>query len=132
MFPQVLSGKKPWSEIEKDSNVVLCVAQGCKPCRPETREIDDHYWDFIQRCWSSVQERPSATEVITCIQQFLNCYTQSLLFYDMFAPPTTQADSLVNVANDPSFALTLVPGENNDIWGEHMDVHPEQEACVSP
>ena len=69
--PQVLSGKQPWSEVREDAAVVLRLAKGQKPARPESRTMDDKHWDMIRRCWSSIEERPTAAILISTIQQFL-------------------------------------------------------------
>ena len=71
---QALSGKKPWSEVKEDGRVVLGIALGRTPARPELRAIDDRHWAFIEQCWLSVQARPLAKELITSIEQFLSCY----------------------------------------------------------
>ncbi|KIJ15652.1 hypothetical protein PAXINDRAFT_76943 [Paxillus involutus ATCC 200175] len=33
--------------------------------------MDDQYWEFIGRCWSNVQERPSAKDIVPALQYFL-------------------------------------------------------------
>ncbi|KAG9312304.1 kinase-like domain-containing protein [Chiua virens] len=71
---QVLSGKQPWSEVIEDVAIVLRLAKGHRPDRPQSRIIDEPHWDLIQRCWSSIIERPSAKETVSDIQRFLdNC-----------------------------------------------------------
>ncbi|KAF9222420.1 kinase-like protein [Gyrodon lividus] len=67
---QVFSGKQPWSEV-RDVPVILLLAQGKKPGRPQFSPIDDHHWEFIQSCWSKVPERPSAREIVSVLQHFL-------------------------------------------------------------
>ncbi|KAI9571031.1 kinase-like domain-containing protein [Boletus coccyginus] len=69
---QVLSGKQPWSEVQRDACIVLLHAQGQKPRRPEAHAIADQHWDLIQQCWSSVQERPPAESIIISIETFLS------------------------------------------------------------
>ncbi|KAF8845927.1 kinase-like protein [Paxillus ammoniavirescens] len=68
---QVFSGQLPWSEVQKDAAVVLHVAEGRKPCRPKSRPVDDRHWEFIERCWSEIQERPSANDIVSTLQHFL-------------------------------------------------------------
>ncbi|KAF8553704.1 hypothetical protein OG21DRAFT_1381082, partial [Imleria badia] len=51
-FGCVLSGQQPWSEVRGESAVVLRLAKGHKPGRPESRAIDDSHWNLIQDCWS--------------------------------------------------------------------------------
>ncbi|KIJ10816.1 hypothetical protein PAXINDRAFT_172037 [Paxillus involutus ATCC 200175] len=62
---QVLSGDIPYHEIKRDDQVLYAIAQGMKPSRPETSNVTDEQWEYIQQCWSSRREnrRPSATEV---------------------------------------------------------------------
>ncbi|KAF8845924.1 ARM repeat-containing protein [Paxillus ammoniavirescens] len=33
--------------------------------------MDDQYWEFIGRCWSNVQERPSAKDIVPALRYFL-------------------------------------------------------------
>ena len=110
---QVLSGKQPWSEVQRDSNVVVYISQGRRPSRPESRAIDDRHWDFIQQCWLSIQERPSAKEIITSTQQFLSCYPQFPPLRHLFTSSTTQPDSLVD-SNDPSLPPDPFPIDGLD------------------
>ncbi|KAF8843872.1 kinase-like protein [Paxillus ammoniavirescens] len=69
---QVLSGKQPWSEMRSDVVVLLQLAKGVNPSRPQSRPIDDEHWKFIQQCWLPVQERPPATHLVPKLQHFLN------------------------------------------------------------
>ncbi|KAI9574118.1 kinase-like domain-containing protein [Boletus coccyginus] len=68
----VLSGKHPWSEIKRDALVTLQLSQGKKPERPSSRPIEDKHWELIEHCWSSVDKRPCATDVVSALQQFLH------------------------------------------------------------
>ena len=74
---QILSGKQPWSEVREDTAVVLRLAKGQKPGRPECRTLNDSHWDLIQDCWSPMEERPAAEAIISIIQQFLSYCPQS-------------------------------------------------------
>ncbi|KIJ06834.1 hypothetical protein PAXINDRAFT_91427, partial [Paxillus involutus ATCC 200175] len=62
---QVLSGDIPYHTIKGDNQVLYAIAQAIKPDRPQTSNMTDERWEFIQRCWSSRREnkRPSATDV---------------------------------------------------------------------
>ncbi|KAF8550939.1 kinase-like protein, partial [Imleria badia] len=64
IFLQVLSGKQPWSEVKTDARVIIHLQRGHKPSRPESRPVDDQHWDFIQQCWSSMEERPAAEDIL--------------------------------------------------------------------
>ncbi|KAF9230106.1 kinase-like domain-containing protein [Melanogaster broomeanus] len=50
--------------IRRDAAVILLLSQGQKPSRPQSRPIDDRYWEFIERCWENIQERPPANDVV--------------------------------------------------------------------
>ena len=94
---QVLSGKQPWSEIRREAAVVLQLARGNKPQRPLSPSIEDDHWELIQRCWSSIDDRPTAEDIVSSLQQFLRS----------FPPPTTLLDIFCvalhsNVARDPN------------------------------
>ncbi|KAF9242604.1 hypothetical protein BU15DRAFT_8517, partial [Melanogaster broomeanus] len=60
----MFSGKQPWSEVRADATVILLLSQGQKPSRPQSRPIDDRYWEFIERCWGNIQERPPANDIV--------------------------------------------------------------------
>ena len=89
---QVLSGKQPWSEVREDVAVVLCLAKGQKPGRPESRTLNDSHWNFIQRCWSQMEERPAAEVIVFTIQQFLRYCSESPPLCDLLRPSSGQAD----------------------------------------
>ena len=89
---QVLSGKQPWSEFRRDSAVVLRLADGHKPGRPESRTLNDLHWNLIQHCWSPTEERPTAEAMIPTIQQFLSSCPQSPPLRDLLQSWSGQAD----------------------------------------
>ncbi|KAG6381978.1 kinase-like domain-containing protein [Boletus reticuloceps] len=76
IFLQVLSGKQPWSEVREDAAVVLRLARGYKPARPESGPVDNMHWELIEKCWSSIQERPDAEAITASIRRFLSYYPQ--------------------------------------------------------
>ena len=90
MFLQVLSGEKPWSEAQTNANVVIRIAQGYQPGRPDTRAMDDLHWDFVQQCWSSISERPSADRIVTSVLQFLSSCPPSTPLRDLLVSSETQ------------------------------------------
>lgn len=93
----MLSGKQPWSEVREDAAVVLRLHLGHKPSRPKSRTIDDSHWNFIQCCWSPLEERPAAGTIPLFIQQFLNDHPPSVPLRDLLIPSSSQAqDPLVN------------------------------------
>ncbi|KAG6379364.1 kinase-like domain-containing protein [Boletus reticuloceps] len=67
----VLSGKRPWSEFKHDNAVIGQILRGMKPQRPSSRPIEDKHWELVDRCWSSVGDRPGAGGVASSLQQFL-------------------------------------------------------------
>ena len=89
---QVLSGKQPWSEVRQDSAVVLRLAKGDKPGRPESRTLNDSHWNLIQYCWSPKEERPAAEAIIPTIQQFLSSCPWSPPLCDFLRESSGQAD----------------------------------------
>ncbi|KAG2158175.1 uncharacterized protein EDB93DRAFT_1198789, partial [Suillus bovinus] len=63
---QVLSGRRPWSEIPSEGFIIVSISHGCGPQRPDGHPaIMDSDWKFIQKCLQSGPElRPSADEVL--------------------------------------------------------------------
>ena len=80
---QVLSGTHPWSGILNDIAVVFQLSRGNKPARPSSRSIEDQHWEFIQRCWSSINDRPCAQDVVSSLQQFLHSLPPPLPLLDV-------------------------------------------------
>ncbi|KAF8123361.1 kinase-like domain-containing protein, partial [Boletus edulis] len=74
----VLTGKPPWSEIQHEATVVLQLSRGRKPKRPSSRPIEDKHWELIDRCWSSICDRPCAGDVVSSLQQFLYTFPPPL------------------------------------------------------
>ncbi|KAF8549953.1 kinase-like protein, partial [Imleria badia] len=118
---QVFSGKQPWSEVREDSAVVLRLAKGHKPGRPEFRAMGDSYWNLVQDCWSPMEMRPSAEVIIYIIQEFLNDIPQS--------PPL--CDSLMSTfflvdASSPSSLSQGTVVDSMRILGKQQDVAREE------
>jgi len=103
---QVLSGKQPWSEVRQDSAVVLRLARGHKPGRPESQTLNDSHWNLIQDCWSPIEERPAAEAIISTIQRFLSDCAQSPPLRDLLRSWSGQADlgpeSSLSVSQGPT------------------------------
>ncbi|KAF8123353.1 hypothetical protein EV363DRAFT_1106523, partial [Boletus edulis] len=68
---QVLSGKHPWSEIQREAAVIIQLSRGIKPKRPLSRPIQDQHWELIERCWAPVGDRPPAEDVVSSLQEFM-------------------------------------------------------------
>ncbi|KAF8123356.1 kinase-like domain-containing protein, partial [Boletus edulis] len=66
----VLSGKRPWSEIQHEPAVIVRLLQGHRPKKPLSRPIEDLHWELIERCWSSIGERPRAGDMVLSLQEF--------------------------------------------------------------
>ncbi|KZP08462.1 hypothetical protein FIBSPDRAFT_263096 [Athelia psychrophila] len=59
---QTLSGKIPYHEVKSGAGVLVAIAQGIHPRRPNDGIMTDNYWELKQLCWGEVSERPSAEE----------------------------------------------------------------------
>ena len=106
---QVFSGKQPWSEIRQDAAVVLRLAKGHKPGRPESRTLNDSHWNLIQDCWSRVEERPAAEAIIPTIQQFWSSCPQSPPLCDLLRSRSGEAD----LGAESSWSLSQGPAEGS-------------------
>ena len=103
---QVLSGKRPWSEVAQDSAVVLRLAQGHTPDRPQCRRLNDSHWSLIQHCWSPMEERPAVVAIIPTIQEFLSSCPRSPPLCDLLPSWSGQADLGAESSSSLSQALT--------------------------
>ena len=115
---QVLSGKEHWSEVREDAAVVLRLAKGQKPARPESRTLDDKHWDMVQRCWSSIEERPTAVVLISTIQQFLGGCPLCPPLRDLLAPWTGPTGSLPDESSPSQDSNRMV--DNLDIGNKQV------------
>ncbi|KAG1882891.1 kinase-like domain-containing protein [Suillus subluteus] len=66
---QILSGRRPWSEILGETLIIITMSQGRGPQRPDGHPaIIDLDWEFIQKCLQFGPElRPSAEEVLNFV-----------------------------------------------------------------
>jgi len=103
---QVLSGKQPWSEVREDVAVVLRLARGHKPRRPESRTLNDSHWNLIQDCWSAIEDRPVVGVIIATIKQFLSHCPQSLALSDLLSAWSCEADPGAESSSSVSQAPT--------------------------
>ena len=103
---QVLSGKQPWSEVREDSAVVLRLAKGHKPGRPESPTLNDSHWNLIQHCWSPMDERPAAEVIIPTIQQFLGHCPQSSDVTSLDQPHESKPRRTSLIGMEPRFGET--------------------------
>ena len=110
---QALSGKQPWSEVREDIAVVLRLARGHKPDRPESQMLNDSHWNLIQHCWSAMEERPAAEAIIPTIQLFLSYSPQSPPLVNLLRSRSGQAD----LAAESLLSLSQVPTKGS---GTHI------------
>ncbi|KIJ58614.1 hypothetical protein HYDPIDRAFT_119394 [Hydnomerulius pinastri MD-312] len=73
---QILSGKLPWAEMRSDSVILIALAGGQFPQRPNHHPISNRDWAFIQRCWSGPTTRPSIEEVVAYISTVKSTFLQ--------------------------------------------------------
>ncbi|KIJ09515.1 hypothetical protein PAXINDRAFT_17388 [Paxillus involutus ATCC 200175] len=67
---QILSGQPPWGKMNRNK-IILSLDKGERAPRPAHRPIRDGDWDFIRRCWSSADVRPSIEDVVDYISPVL-------------------------------------------------------------
>ena len=79
---------------------MLQLYRGHTPGRPESRAMEDAHWNFIQSCWSPLQERPAADAIVLAMQRFLSDYPPSVPLCDLFISPPSQDDS--NTSHKPT------------------------------
>ena len=124
---QVLSGQHPWSEIKNDMAVMFQLSRGNKPKRPSSRPIEDQHWELIQRCWSSVGDRPCTEDVVSSLQQFLRSFPPPLPLLNMFRflshssippPQSTAVSASIHTQEQNISTLEPVPQD-----GKCMAVH---------
>ncbi|OAX39441.1 kinase-like protein [Rhizopogon vinicolor AM-OR11-026] len=65
---QVMTGQQPYVDMRSDHQVIVLILRGRKPGRPSSPYIEDSFWNFIQKCWSDLGNRPSAAEVLSFLQ----------------------------------------------------------------
>ncbi|KAG0700974.1 kinase-like domain-containing protein [Suillus ampliporus] len=66
---QVLSGRRPYFEMTSETLVIVAKSRGTPPKRPTQPAINDVYWCYVERCWSScVKTRPLVNDVLDYIK----------------------------------------------------------------
>ena len=120
IFFQAMSGKFPWSEVHQDNAVMLWLSQGYKPARPESRPIQDVHWALIEQCWSPINQRPPAEDVVSLLQDFLLLY------------PTSQplCDFLKDIRLLREASLSLVSMTSGSLLGSEDVVVDEVSALI--
>ncbi|KIJ14088.1 hypothetical protein PAXINDRAFT_100313 [Paxillus involutus ATCC 200175] len=61
---QVLTGRVPYHYYSRDEWVLLVRSKGETPKRPDQSLVTQRQWAFIERCWASVESRPSVDEIV--------------------------------------------------------------------
>ena len=89
---------------------MLHLAKGHKPRRPQSHPIDDQHWEFIEYCWSPIQERPCAERLTSSILNFLRYQRPPLAFCSMLVSPekSTSQSTLGNLLS-PSNVEQFLP-----------------------
>lgn len=70
---QVLSGKVPYYYIKQQMQIIVMVADGKKPRRPEEPKIAEEHWNMIERCWSPCDVRPAIEDIVKFIATQRKC-----------------------------------------------------------
>lgn len=54
----------PYHDVKPDICVLLAIANGIQPRRPQLLDFTDDYWDFIKHCWGDTPAaRPNIGKV---------------------------------------------------------------------
>lgn len=69
---QVLSGQQPYYNIRSDHQVVVAILRGVKPKRPDVPAIEDCHWNFIEKCWVELSQRPPIADVRDLMDHYRN------------------------------------------------------------
>ncbi|KAF9237149.1 kinase-like domain-containing protein [Melanogaster broomeanus] len=100
--------------IRRDAAVILLLSQGQKPIRPQSRPIDDRYWEFIERCWENIQERPPANDIVFALQQFLSSHLHPPPIVDSVRLADSQPTSAGSSNKDHDNVLPATQRPNRD------------------
>ncbi|KAG2116474.1 kinase-like domain-containing protein, partial [Suillus discolor] len=91
---QVLSGRRPWSEILSEAFIIVVMSQNHQPQRPPA--IIDSDWKFIQKCLQSGPKlRPSANKVLDFVTHRFSSPGNSTYFVVLFNHRLTRASRLL-------------------------------------
>ena len=66
---KILTGNIPYHYLLRDQHVLLTIAKGMRPRRPDGTAVTDRRWAFIEWCWcptdaSDSKSRPSSDEIV--------------------------------------------------------------------
>ncbi|KAG1901162.1 kinase-like domain-containing protein [Suillus fuscotomentosus] len=65
---QVMTGRRPYADVQRDHEVIALILKGKKPTRPSSPHDADSFWDLIEKCWGDTGRRPSAVDVLNRIR----------------------------------------------------------------
>lgn len=71
---KILKGDIPYYYLPRTEQVILAIAKGKTPRRPEGEVVTDHQWKFIEWCWSppnAARPRPSSDRILEFTRQEL-------------------------------------------------------------
>lgn len=66
-YGKILTGSIPYHYLTRNEQVILAIARGTRPKRPDEEMVTDHRWKFIEWCWfptDAIKPRPSSDEII--------------------------------------------------------------------
>ncbi|KAF8207498.1 kinase-like domain-containing protein, partial [Mycena galopus ATCC 62051] len=68
VIPKILTGKFPFHELKNDMAVMMAVARGRRPARPESSSgitALDGLWELVDNCWKTEATiRPTASQIV--------------------------------------------------------------------
>lgn len=56
IFPKIITGAPPFSEVRNDMAVSIKVMKGSRPLRP-AEGFSDQLWTAVEKCWADPNER---------------------------------------------------------------------------
>ncbi|KAG2131263.1 kinase-like domain-containing protein [Suillus bovinus] len=72
---QILTGREPYYEIRHKSKVSIEISKGNKPSRSYDPPIAERHWEFIQKCWSVPERRPTAAQLLELVSREVELLT---------------------------------------------------------
>ena len=88
------------------------LSQGCKPARPESRSIQDAHWALIEQCWSSIDQRPLAKDIVLSLENFLRSSPIPLPLCDFLSGihPATSDVAMPSSSSTDSCSMSVDSG----------------------
>ena len=114
------------------------LSQGNKPARPESRPIQDAHWALIEQCWSSVDQRPLAKDVVSSLQDFLRSCPTPLPLCDFLRDiqPAMSDVAMTSSSLTDSYAMSVdsdyeVSRQDPGPWRSLLTIF-RRRPCASP